>query len=251
MSIEEEKNTDTQPGMEPRSVNGVVYDKETDDSCLGKYRMKPDTRQSRRQYFIDYYLKWVIAFVLGAAALFYVLKVTIYDYRETAVSVMFVEDTEITVSDLEEKLDDYLDLTDTKSESQVTRMGREMALTGTVLITRVAAGDVDVLIAEQDVFAHYLELGMFEDLDTFLADDRKELYRENAFTGKILETDSHGKLISTGEELWYGIRLKQLQGTNIAEMIRYMEEPVLGLVVNSKEAEIKTDTLDYLLKKTE
>ena len=248
--LEAEVKKEEQQQPQVRSVHGVVYDPEKDDSCLGKYREKPETKEQKIQYFKDYYLKVIIAGILIAATLFYVLKTTIYDYKETAFAVMVLEDAPESLNEFSEalrtELEAYLELEDTKSISEVSIMDTETAMDGPLLMARFAAGDLDIMIADREVFEHYLQLGTFENLEDILEDQKKDSWRDDALRGSILHRDPLGNVLSAEEEAWYGICLN---GNQLADLTKYLKEPVMGIVVNKNELGTRVDTFCYLLEK--
>lgn len=203
-----------------------------------------DTKRKKWEYFKDYYLRTVILCTILALGGIYFLYISFFGYRETAVDILFVETAELNLEPIRTGLEEVLD---TGGEEIITeQMSVDLAMTRTVLPTRIAAGDIDIFIADRQVFQQYAEQGSMEDLKELLPEDLYEEAEERLVSGQIQEADVHGTVTDRGEERPYGISLKGTDSMNRIE--NKMQDPVLGVIIGADDTELEMQAIRFFLR---
>lgn len=210
---------------------------------MGTRFLQGDTKRKRWEYFKDYYLRTVIlcaVLILGGT---YFLYTSFFGYRENAVDVLFVETVEM---DLEQVRSGLAEALDTEGEEiLVEQLGVDAALSQTILPARIAAGDIDIFIADRQVFLEYAEKGAMEDLEEVLPEDLYEEVKERLISGQIQETDIQGTVTDTKEARPYGISLLELDSMKGPGDV--MQEPVLGIIRGADDLEMELDVIGFFL----
>lgn len=206
--------------------------------------LKGDTKRKKWEYFKDYYLRTVLLCGILIFGGIYFLYTSFFGYRETAVSVMFVETADLNLEAVKAGLETALETEG--EEIVVERLGEEAALSQTVLTTRIAAGDIDILIADRQIFQEYVEKGAMEDLEEALTEELYEEVKERLVSGQIQEVDSHGEVINTGEERPYGISLQGMESMKEAEAV--MPDPLLGIIKGADDLEMELETIRFFIR---
>lgn len=206
--------------------------------------LKGDTKRKKWEYFKDYYLR---TFLLSGILIFggiYFLYTSFFGYRETAVDVMFVETAELDLETVKAGLEAVLDTEG--EEIVVEKLSEEAALSQTVLATRIAAGDVDIFIADRQVFLEYAKKGAMEDLKETLPEDLYEKAEKHLIFEQIQEVDAHGDAAGTGEERPYGISLQGM--SSIKEIEALMPDPVLGIIKGADDLEMEWEVVRFFIR---
>lgn len=163
--------------MENAIEKRIGTEKEKDDSCLGRYELRPVTTKDKIKHFKDYYLKWVLLIGVLVLAGIYILWTTVYHYNVTAVSVMIIGNGE--TDKLEDDLTEYLDLEDSRQTVEVTESSENEIKTSTVFSTRIASGDLNIIVGEKELLTEYEQKGILEDITSLTGTSFTEEYKIN------------------------------------------------------------------------
>lgn len=202
-------------------------------------KWKKMSRREKLTYFNDYYRNKIIV-ILIVVGLIVSFLYTIFSPRpDVVVSVAVVNDFwgEAKLTEMEEELTKYLELKDGEEEILVddsyfleeSGMGNEVANTQR-LVAKIAAGDVNVIIADKAKFDEFATSGSFAKVSEVIKD--ADLYKE--------------RISSDG----YGISLK---GSKLLESLgSAREEMVLGVLGNAdnKDYEYISKLVNYILQKS-
>lgn len=120
--------------------------------------LKGNTASEKWQYFKDYYLKTTI--VIAAAIIFgiYILYTTIFAYKSPVVTVLVISSEEPDCGGLEQELEEFLDV----DYVAVEWMSQDASNLASVLPTRFAAGDIDLMIASDEIYKQYAQEDVME-----------------------------------------------------------------------------------------
>lgn len=120
--------------------------------------LKGNTASEKWQYFKDYYLKTTI--VIAAAIIFgiYILYTTIFAYKSPVVTVLVISSEEPDCDGLEQELEEFLDV----DYVAVEWMSQDASNLASVLPTRFAAGDIDLMIASDEIYKQYAQEDVME-----------------------------------------------------------------------------------------
>lgn len=150
---------------------------EKDDSCLGRYELRPVTTKDKIKHFKDYYLKVFLLIGILALAGGYILWITVYHYDVTAVSVMIIGNGE--TDSLADDLTEYLNLENSRQNVEVTESSENEIKTSTVFSARIASGDLNIIIGEKDLLTEYAQKGILEEITSLAGTSFAEKYRIN------------------------------------------------------------------------
>lgn len=166
--------------------------------------LKGNTAREKWQYFKDYYLKTTL--VIGAAIVFgiYILYTTVFAYKSPVLTVLVISSEEPDCDGLEQKLEEFLDV----DYVAVEWMSQDSSNLSSVLPTRFAAGDIDILISPDAIYKKYAQEGAMEDVDGVSVQTSKVL------RAYLSDTDSL----------------------------------VIGVVKNSNDVDEKRETFNYLIQ---
>lgn len=206
--------------------------------------LQGDTKRKKWEYFKDYYLRTVLlcgVLILGGV---YFLYTAFWGYRETAVNVVFVETAELNTEQIRAELEKTLN---TEGEDIVVeQLSVNAALSQTILPARIAAGDIDIFIADRQVFQEYMEKGAMEDLEEVLPEELYEKVRRRLAFGQIQESDVHGVVQDTGEKRPYGISLKGM--TSMKKAGEVMTDPIMGIIKSADDLEMELETVWFFIQ---
>lgn len=166
--------------------------------------LKGNTAREKWQYFKDYYLKTTL--VIGAAIVFgiYILYTTVFAYKSPVLTVLIISSEEPDCDGLEQKLEEFLDV----DYVAVEWMSQDSSNLSSVLPTRFAAGDIDILISPDAIYKKYAQEGAMEDVDGV-----------SVQTSKVIKS-----------------------------YLSYTDSLVIGVVKNSNDVDEKRATFNYLIQ---
>lgn len=114
------------------------------------------------------------------------------------------------------------------------------------LMTRLAAEQIDVLIARKSYFTGLIEGSMLMPLEGILPEDMKKEFSDDLIYGKTKETGVNGQDDIYGDEMLYGITLSQFETLHEFDL---SEDPyVFGLAANAKQKENAMELIRYFQK---
>lgn len=213
------------------------------EADYGRTDRAGDTKRKKWEHFKEYYLRTVLlctALIIGVMYLFYT---SFWGYQETVVDVLFVESKDLDLEGLRRELKEFLHLEE--EELAVEQLSTDAALSQTILPARIAAGDIDLFLADREVLLEYAGKGIMEDLEEVLP---QRLYKDveaRLVYVPIKKTDVHGKVTETGEERPYGISLKGLE--SMAGPLEAMPDLVLGIIKGPDDLEMELEVIRYFV----
>lgn len=198
-------------------------------------------------YFKDYYLKICLAIILCGIFVGSMIYTSIINPSSNVLSIIalngsYIKDEEEMSNSLEsiigmEREKDYVSVEYVNSEDYQMNMA---------FFTRVAAGDVDLIICTYSDFAEQAKKGIFADLREYLPQETYKSLTDRIMLGKIVETDTDGNIISSSEDIPLGI---DLFGSKVcAEYIESLETPVLCVAASSHNTDNALKAIAYLVE---
>ena len=209
-----------------------------DEHASEQEKIRQMNGRQRLGYFKDYYL---VPFLVLLGVLLLVLF-----YLFTAATVMFLEDGEIDTRQLAAELTMALELDETDLSIAVEQMSPNAAKSQTAFLARVAAGDVDILIADKEVFAHFASLHTFQDLREILPDAVLEKYSGELYSCEVQVIGMDGTVQEIIPDAPYGIEIKK--AGRLQAYTEYLQDPVIGVIVSADDLEEERELLQYLLE---
>ena len=116
-----------------------------------------DKLKKKWNYFKDYYLKTVLLLSALSIFLIYSVYTMFFGYNEPDLSIVIISPDEQDTEKMEVELEDLLNLEYVSIET----LNPETASVSTILPARFAAGDMDVILAQESIFTEYAQKGMF------------------------------------------------------------------------------------------
>lgn len=120
--------------------------------------LKGNTAREKWQYFKDYYLKTTLVIVAAIIFGIYILYTTVFAYKSPVVTVLVISSEEPDCDGLEQKLEEVLDV----DYVAVEWMSQDASNLASVLPTRFAAGDIDLMIAPDEIYKQYAQEDVME-----------------------------------------------------------------------------------------
>jgi len=197
------------------------------------------SRKEKLAYFNDYYRNKVIIGIIVIGFLASFLYTVLSPKADVVVSVAVVNDywDENKVNELQKQLADILGLKEGKQEILIddsyyldeSGMGNAVANTQK-LVAKIAAGDINVIIADKAKFDDFASNGTFLKISEVIKDD----------------TSYKDRLTSNG----YGISLKKSK--LLSEAASTKEEMIIGIVANAdkEDYEYISKMVNYILQKS-
>lgn len=206
--------------------------------------LQGDTKKEKWKYFKDYYL-WTFI-VCGGLAITGIcfLYTSFFGYRKTAVDILFVDSEELKLDQIKNDLENVLDTEG--EEIVVEQLSEEIALSQTILPTRIAAGDVDLLIVNRKIFQEYAGKGIMEDLLEVLPDELYKKVEEHLVFEIVWETDVYGEVEKMEEKRPYGISLQNMDCVKHAGIT--ISDPVVGILKGTDDLDLELEVLQYFVK---
>lgn len=211
-----------------------------------KQKLNEMTFKEKVTYFNDYYKVKTIVLVIAAIGIVYIVYNILTPDPKTVLHVASINnsiDTE-TAETLESNLSDYLNL-DKDTEHVVIDttlyLGDTDAMPGFSLASeqKLAAlfysGDIDILIAPEAEFTKYAKEGFFSKLSDQLTTEMCSYFADSYFYIQTEESQAKGA---------YGIYLKNSKLYD--KTGQPVENPVLGIAVNSKYSENAIKFIRYI-----
>jgi len=230
----------------------VKREKKTEKQKLSEMSFK-----EKVDYFKDYYLKACIIGIccVGVFGLF--LYQTLSPRPKQILNIAVINDY---YQESQDKLDTFLDNLDkhynVNKEKQKITYDYSYFITGDgngdsansiqKLYTHVAAKELDVVIADEAIFKHQMQLGYFINLKNFLPDDLYEELSSLYMKDKLTAEYSNNNVADTTEQP-YGIYLDSSEVFKSSGTI--LGKPVLGIITSTPNKENAIEFIRYLLDK--
>lgn len=203
-----------------------------------------DTKQ-KREYIWDYY-KWPIIVTLCVIALAIVVVPQILDNLKPTKLYLTMVNCEWSGDKGSQLLNDYAKAYDIDTEEyKLTADTSTVIIRDSIdnysmesaqkLVALIANNTIDTFVSDMDNHMAYSDSGTFFDLRDILDAEFIELYADKL----VYTVDS-----DTGEEIPYGIYVEDLKAFQDA----YLEEAVLGVILNSENVESAVDFIYYVFE---
>lgn len=195
--------------------------------------LKNMTMRQRLRWFANYWL--LKAVVIGALAVLaaFVLKTVLFPGKIVEGTILVIAPQEGDYSDVEEELGRLLGYDNTDEVIQIDHVSSETAEISTVIPIRLAAGDIDAVIADREMFLRLTGSDTFEDVRALTeTDDLPDV--------KLVEVAS-----ADGAEYPAGVSL--LGNEFYASCISSLKDPVFGIVKSPDDTEEEKAMLKMVL----
>lgn len=195
--------------------------------------LKNMTMRQRLRWFANYWL--LKAVVIGALAVLaaFVLKTVLFPGKIVEGTILVIAPQEGDYSDVEEELGRLLGYDNTDEVIQIDHVSSETAEISTVIPIRLAAGDIDAVIADREMFLRLTGSDAFEDVRALTeTDDLPDV--------KLVEVAS-----ADGAEYPAGVSL--LGNEFYASCISSLKDPVFGIVKSPDDTEEEKAMLKMVL----
>lgn len=196
-------------------------------------------------YFNDYYKVKTIALIVAIIGIIYIVYNILTPDPKTVLHVASINNSidQETAETLEKNMYNYLDLDNNKELIVIDTsiyLGNQDAMaiaSEQKLVTLFYAGDIDVFIAPEAEFANYAKAGFFSKLTDQLTTEMCSYFADSFYYTKPEESQAKGA---------YGIYLKN---SKIYDKTgQPVENPVLGIAVNSKHKENAIEFIKYIFE---
>ncbi len=213
-----------------------------------KQKFSEMTFKEKVSYFNDYYRLKTIVFVAITIGVIYFVYTILNPGPKTVLHVTSINnsiDME-TAETLENNLSDYLNLDKDKENvfidttlylSDESTMTEMTMASQQKLTTLFYSGDIDIFIAPEAEFASYAKAGFFSKLSDQLTTEMCSYFADSFYHTQTEEDPAKGA---------YGIYLKDSMIYD--ETGQPVENPVLGIAVNSKYAENAVEFIRYIFE---
>lgn len=214
-----------------------------------KQKWEEMNKEQRRQYFTDYYLRHLLCVLASLAAIVFLIWHFVKPADETVLYVAVVDEAldteklEIMTEELNERYG--ADGKHKKVLIDDTFFMKDDALTR--MEVYLHSGQLDVIIADEDVWRELSGYGFLKRLD--------EIIDTSGYEDKLLEAngylDSEGisfedHEVAMGEAAPYGIDIRESR--RFGEMKEYMERPIFAIAQGTKHEKRAEDFLGYLME---
>lgn len=233
-----------------------IYQKREEKSERQKFsEMK--TFKDKINYFKMYYLKALLAGIVIAIFLIYLVYAVVSPKDKDLLRVAFVDyafASEVT----DEMASDFIEAADIELEEHevVAFDGTSYQVSGsgnynsaTVLATHIMAKEIDIIIAPESTFQTYAFNGSAGSLTELLPSSLYAAVSDRFFISKVRQEDETLE-DAVGEDYVLGV---YLDGTPFWEKYKHLvftdERPVIGIIVNSEHKELAVEFLRYVFQK--
>jgi hypothetical protein len=213
-----------------------------------KQKFSEMTLKEKVRYFNDYYRLKTIVFAAITIGIIYIIYSILNPGPKTVLHVTSVNSTisTETAETLESNFSDYLNLDKEKENIFIDTtlyLGDENAMSELTMATEQKltalffSGDIDIFIAPEAEFKRYAELGFFGKLSDQLTTEMCSYFADSFYYSQTEEDPAKGA---------YGIYLKD--SILYDQNGQTMNNPVLGIAVNSKHAENAVEFIRYIFE---
>ncbi len=235
------------------SDDASIYN--TDRERTEKQKWREMSKEQRRQYFADYYLRRILCILAGAAAVLFLIWHFMKPADETVLYVAVVDESLDTekLKRMSEELNDRFKVDGRHKKVIIddTFFMKDDALTR--MEVYLHSNQLDVIIADETVWRELSGYGFLKRLDEFSGNPEKP--KESHYEYKLLEANGYldsddisfeDQEVARGETAPYGVDISESR--KFGEMKEYMEHPVFAIAEGAKNEERAEDFLDYLME---
>lgn len=223
--------------------DAAIYSKRQ-DSKSEKEKWSNLSSHEKVQYFKDYYLKFVIAGALILAFIIWFLYSIFKPKPETMLTVTLINSTMTDEASeaLSSQLSSYLDINtdreeifidtslflDDENPSEATMASEQK------MVAYAFSGELDIIIAQEDVFERYAKQGYFINLAEALPSNLYSQFNDTFYMTRA-ENDT--------EDIPYGISIAGYE--RFENLESYIQNPVIGIMANTKHKSNAVDTIQW------
>lgn len=223
--------------------DAAIYSKRQDNKSE-KEKWSNLSSHEKVQYFKDYYLKFVIAGALILAFIIWFLYSIFKPKPETMLTVTLINSTMTDEASeaLSSQLSSYLDIDTEKEEifidtslylddenpSEATMASEQK------MVAYAFSGELDIIIAQEDVFERYAKQGYFINLAEALPSNLYSQFNDTFYMTRA-EDDT--------EDIPYGISIAGYK--RFENLESYIQNPVIGIMANTKHKSNAVDTIQW------
>lgn len=223
--------------------DAAIYSKRQDNKSE-KEKWSNLSSHEKVQYFKDYYLKFVIAGALILAFIIWFLYSIFKPKPETMLTVTLINSTMTDEASeaLSSQLSSYLDINTDKEEifidtslflddenpSEATMASEQK------MVAYAFSGELDIIIAQEDVFERYAKQGYFINLAEALPSNLYSQFNDTFYMTRA-ENDT--------EDIPYGISIAGYE--RFENLESYIQNPVIGIMANTKHKSNAVDTIQW------
>lgn len=223
--------------------DAAIYSKRQDNKSE-KEKWSNLSSHEKVQYFKDYYLKFVIAGALILAFIIWFLYSIFKPKPETMLTVTLINSTMTDEASeaLSSQLSSYLDIDTEKEEifidtslylddenpSEATMASEQK------MVAYAFSGELDIIIAQEDVFERYAKQGYFINLAEALPSNLYSQFNDTFYMTRA-EDDT--------EDIPYGISIAGYE--RFENLESYIQNPVIGIMANTKHKSNAVDTIQW------
>lgn len=223
--------------------DAAIYSKRQDNKSE-KEKWSNLSSHEKVQYFKDYYLKFVIAGALILAFIIWFLYSVFKPKPETMLTVTLINSTMTDEASeaLASQLSSYLDINTDKEEifidtslflddenpSEATMASEQK------MVAYAFSGELDIIIAQEDVFERYAKQGYFINLAEALPSNLYSQFNDTFYMTRA-ENDT--------EDIPYGISIAGYE--RFENLESYIQNPVIGIMANTKHKSNAVDTIQW------
>lgn len=222
--------------------NALIYKNSSDKP--NKKSLKAMSKEEKWQYFKDYYLKKVIAIIIIIIGTVYFLNLMVFSKTTDILSVGIIGEIEIENNEkLKEELRSLLKVNNEKDVVSI----RDLNVNDRRLFDLMGADAIQLLIMDEVDFKAFSEKGALTNLSEILSKEEYESLKDKFVMAQVIELDDKGNIESIGEELPYGIKIKEKELLN--GVITSNEDIYLGILIDSKNTDNAKKALLYMINK--
>lgn len=223
--------------------DAAIYSKRQDNKSE-KEKWSNLSSHEKVQYFKDYYLKFVIAGALILAFIIWFLYSIFKPKPETMLTVTLINSTMTDEASeaLSSQLSSYLDIDTEKQEifidtslflddenpSEATMASEQK------MVAYAFSGELDIIIAQEDVFERYAKQGYFINLAEALPSNLYSQFNDTFYMTRA-EDDT--------EDIPYGISIAGYE--RFENLESYIQNPIIGIMANTKHKSNAVDTIQW------
>lgn len=234
-----------------------------DDASIYQKREKKSEKQKwkemnavqRKQYFLDYYLFPTVVGTAVVLIVMFLLWHFLKPREETVLYAAVIDESleEEKTQKLIEELEQFYGADGKYQKVMIDDSFYIKDGAQAKLEVYLHSGQIDVIIAEEELYRQFAGYGFFKDIRTVL-DKEASLRYEDDFLYTAGYQENENEEISfedhetgQGEKLPYGVDISESR--RFGEIKKYIQKPVLAVAENAPNPEQAAEFLDYIMEK--
>lgn len=213
-----------------------------------KEDFKNMSSQDKLSYFKEYYLKIVIIGLVIVIAAGVLIKDIFFDHSQSVLYVSCVNECQIDATDeLSTNLKDYIKPENEKDFVTAVNYDLNNTQLNMSFVTLLNAGTLDLIVCPYDYYVEAAGAGYFVDLSDFLPANTYAALSDKILMTGLIEWDSDGNVISTGEPQAFGIDISDNE--YFSGCTENTDKVVLCVVNGTLQEENALKGIEYLTEK--